>query len=236
MGDNKTKTCRRMDPLKTALPALLPGLLPAAGNLARIPLLRGAALLRGGAALLRGVQGWVLLAMLQAVSYPSARAQSFQLSSPAGKVTVLVGLKEKRTPYPKGIRPYYQIRFKQETVVRDSWLGLKLKGGPPLERDFALLGWDRSTVKERYSLPYGTRRELQDSYRQGILRLQETGPSRRRLDLVFRAYDEGAAFRYRIPRQPRLPVLELMEEASTFFFPEGCKAWPQQLRGYRHQL
>ncbi len=181
---------------------------------------------------LKTVLAALLLGVLQAPSNAAAPARSFQLSSPNGQVTVIVGLKEKRTPYPKGIRPYYQIRFRQEMVVKESWLGLKLKGGPPLERDFALLGWDESRVKERYSLPYGTRGELHDSCRQGILRLQEMGPSRRQLHLVFRAHDEGAAFRYRIPQQPGLSTLELIEENSTFFFPAGCRAWPQQLGGY----
>ena len=195
MDDNKTKTRRRIDPLKIALAALL-------------------------------------LSMLQAASNPAVSAPNFQLRSPNGQVSVLVGLKELRTPYPRGIRPYYRIRFNQETVVRDSWLGLHLKGGPPLGRDFVLLGWDASAGERLYRLPYGTRGELQDAYRQGVLRLRESSPSGRRLDLIFRAYDEGAAFRYRVPAQPGLTGLDLVEENSTFFFPEGCRAWVLQLRGY----
>ena len=65
-----------------------------------------------------------------------------------------------------------------------------------------------------------------------MLRLRESAPSGRRLDLVFRAYDEGAAFRYRVPSQPGLSDVDLVEENSTFFFPEGCRAWVLQLRDY----
>ncbi len=195
MHDNRTRTPRRIDPLKSMLAALI-------------------------------------LFMLQAVSNRVVLARDFQLRSPNGKVTVAVGLKELRTPYPKGVRPYYRIGLSGETVVRDSWLGLHLKGGPPLGGDFVLLGWDASTGDERYRLPYGTRAELRDAYRQGVLRLRESGPAGRRLDLIFRAYDEGAAFRYRVPPQPDLTSVDLVEENSTFFFPEGCRAWVLQLRDF----
>ena len=114
MDDNKTKTRRRIDPLKAALAALI-------------------------------------LSMLQAASNSAVPAPNFQLRSPNGQVTVEVDLKELRTPYPRGIRPYYRIRFNGETVVRDSWLGLHLKGGPPLARDFVLLGWD--SLGRRNALP-----------------------------------------------------------------------------------
>ena len=195
MHDNKTRTPRRIDPLKSTLAALI-------------------------------------LCTLQAVSNPVVLARDFQLRSPNGKVTVAVGLKELRTPYPKGVRPYYRIGLSGETVVRDSWLGLHLKGGPPLGGDFVLLGWDASAGDERYRLPYGTRGELRDAYRQGVLRLRESGPAGRRLDLIFRAYDEGAAFRYCVPPQPGLTGADLVEENSTFFFPEGCRAWVLQLRDF----
>ena len=174
----------------------------------------------------------LILGVLQFASKPALLALDFHLSSPNGRVTVTVGLKEMRTPYPKGVRPYYRIGFKGATVVRDSWLGLELKGGPPLGRDFVLLGWEASSGDERYRLPYGTRGELRNAYRQGVLRLRESTPSGRRLDLVFRAYDEGAAFRYRVPPQPGLSDVDLVEENSTFFFPKGCRAWVLQLRGF----
>ena len=173
-----------------------------------------------------------MVCALQLASNPALLARDFQLSSPNGQVTVTVGLKELRTPYPKGVRPYYRIAFNGATVVRDSWLGLDLEGGPPLGRDFVLLGWEASSGDERYRLPYGTRGELRNAYRQGVLRLRESTPSGRRLDLVFRAYDEGAAFRYRVPSQPGLSDVDLVEENSTFFFPEGCRAWVLQLRGF----
>jgi len=174
----------------------------------------------------------LILCGLQFASIPALLARDFQLRSPNGQVAVTVGLKEMRTPYPRGVRPYYRIGFNGATVVRDSWLGLDLKGGPPLARDFVLLGWEASSGDERYRLPYGTRGELRNAYRQGVLRLRESAPSGRRLDLVFRAYDEGAAFRYRIPAQPGLSDVDLVEENSTFFFPEGCRAWVLQLRGF----
>ena len=38
------------------------------------------------------------------------------------------------------------------------------------------------------------------------------------MDLVFRTYDEGVAFRYVVPQQQNLSQIGLKEEQSTFFF------------------
>lgn len=158
--------------------------------------------------------------------------QHFYLSSPNDEVTIMISLKENQTPYPKGRRPYYQIRYKANTVLKDSGLGLELKEDSPLEKNFSLVSWDLSRIDERYVQPYGTHKVLHNFCHQGILRLRENGGYKRRLDLVFRAYDEGAAFRYVVPKQLGLEILELKEENSTFFYPAGYKVWAQQLPSY----
>ena len=46
-------------------------------------------------------------------------------------------------------------------------------------------------------------------------RSRSASPPRRRLDLIFRAYDDGIAFRYFIPRQPSLSEIAIEEELTS---------------------
>ena len=46
-----------------------------------------------------------------------------------------------------------------------------------------------------------------------------------RLDLVFRAFDDGAALRYVLPQQPGLDRVEILSEDTRFRFLADHKAW-----------
>lgn len=48
----------------------------------------------------------------------------------------------------------------------------------------------------------------------------------KRMDIIFRAYDNGVAFRYHFPDISD-SVFKLTDESTTFFLPEGTKRWMQ---------
>ena len=56
--------------------------------------------------------------------------------------------------------------------------------------------------------------------------MTETGGEKRRLEIVFRAYEDGFAFRYRVPAQPNSRHLRLAGEVTEFTFPADyrCQA------------
>ncbi len=47
----------------------------------------------------------------------------------------------------------------------------------------------------------------------------------RRMDLIVRAYDDGVAFRYRVPVQPQLASVWLMNERTQFHFPNDYSCY-----------
>jgi alpha-glucosidase len=53
-----------------------------------------------------------------------------------------------------------------------------------------------------------------------------------RLDVVFRAFDDGAAFRYVLPVQQGLPHVEIVSEDTRFRFLADHKAWVLQLASF----
>lgn len=60
------------------------------------------------------------------------------------------------------------------------------------------------------------RNEIRDRYNELSVDLEEVAAPKRRLALVFRAYDEGVAFRYVVPEQPELPGFQLIHELTEW--------------------
>ncbi|MDZ7619416.1 MAG: glycoside hydrolase family 97 catalytic domain-containing protein, partial [Patescibacteria group bacterium] len=72
----------------------------------------------------------------------------------------------------------------------------------------------------------GERDVVRDHYRGLLVELQEQDAPQRRLGIEFRAYDDGVAFRYVIPRQPELDGATAATEATEFRFAEDFGAYP----------
>jgi alpha-glucosidase len=55
--------------------------------------------------------------------------------------------------------------------------------------------------------------------------LVESQGEKRTLELIFRAYDDGVAFRYHLPKQPKLAKFNITEELTTFEFTADHTTW-----------
>ena len=66
---------------------------------------------------------------------------------------------------------------------------------------------------------------VRDNYNELEVTLEEAAEPHRRLGIVFRAYDEGAAFRYVIPAQDGVAGVEVLRELTEWRFPGKCRGW-----------
>ena len=66
---------------------------------------------------------------------------------------------------------------------------------------------------------------VRDRYNELEVVLEEVAEPRRRLGIVFRAYEEGAAFRYVIPKQDGVEGVEILRERTEWRFPGKCRGW-----------
>ena len=66
---------------------------------------------------------------------------------------------------------------------------------------------------------------VRDRYNELEVMLEEVAEPHRRLGYVFRAYDEGAAFRYVVPEQEGVGGFELLRERTEWRFPGKCRGW-----------
>lgn len=87
-------------------------------------------------------------------------------------------------------------------------------------------------MQEEYTQVTGKRRAIVVNAKELVVRLHEVFAPRRNWEVVFRAYDDGVAFRYRFPKQDEWNKLAISRERTEFRFPADAKAFALPLNGF----
>jgi len=178
----------------------------------------------------------IILALLFAgasgLSRKAAAAEPLAVSSPDGNLTISLSLKANPQPYLPGERAYYRVSYKGALVLTDSPLGLDFLGSSPLDRDFEVVGTERKSNNSTWENRFGAKRTIPDHYNQLTVSLRERQAPGRRVDLIFRAYNEGVAFRYFLPKQEGLEQFHLAAENTGFYFAQDVSAYALNLGSY----
>lgn len=125
--------------------------------------------------------------------------------------------------------PVYRVYYKGTPLLLDSRLGLRLEGQPHLLNGFTIKSHYYESKDEEWRPVYGERNRVLDRYNELTVVLSEQSDRGRELRIVFRAYNEGVAFRYELPEKPNaLKELIIVGERSQFHFPDGCLAYEHQ--------
>jgi alpha-glucosidase len=159
-----------------------------------------------------------LIAML-ALSPASLPAESHQLTSPDGRIAVTFSLTDQG-------RLSYSVSHAGRPVLADSLLTLLLEDRPGFDRGFHVENTSLAARDITWKPVYGERSEIRDHYNELTVDLGDEQDPPRSLQLVFRAYDEGAALCYRIPRQPGLEEMVISSEETEFCFTGNHACWP----------
>ena len=121
----------------------------------------------------------------------------------------------------------YRVQRLGEPVVAASKLGFELRDGR-LDRDFQLIDSRVSTFDETWEQPWGERRLTRNHYNELHVALRQAGTDggpTRRLDVVFRVYDDGIGFRYAFPEQAGLREAIIDDELTEFAVAAESTAW-----------
>ncbi|WP_232767504.1 MULTISPECIES: glycoside hydrolase family 97 protein [unclassified Stenotrophomonas] len=118
----------------------------------------------------------------------------------------------------------YQVQRLGDAVVDASKLGFELRDGR-LDRDFEITGSSTRAFDETWEQPWGERRLTRNHYNELTVSLRQTTGGKRRLDVVFRVFDDGVGFRYVFPQQPGLAEAIIDEELTEFAIAQPSTAW-----------
>jgi len=168
------------------------------------------------------MKSFFLLCVLSASCLASA---PLHVSSPNGKIGIDFRLER------EGV-PQWKVTGPGGILLTWSPLGLTFLKGSPLTSRFAMVDSAIIERDETYELVIGKTKKARDHFRELRVQLQESVKPYRRLDLTFRAYDDGVAFRYNLPLQKGFSEFDITKEDTEFHFPADMKAWAFQINTF----
>ncbi len=119
--------------------------------------------------------------------------------------------------------PYYNVNHNNEPVILPSWLGFVFSDYTSLANEFEIGKVERESVDYTWTQPWGEVKEIRDNY--NLMKITLKHSSGKFLDVYFRAYDDGIAFRYEIPEQEGFDKIEIADEVTEFKLAGDHEAW-----------
>ncbi|HVN82620.1 MAG TPA: glycoside hydrolase family 97 protein [Terriglobia bacterium] len=147
---------------------------------------------------------------------------SLVVQSPDGNIRIAFGLYEKTG---KKAVPCFDVSFRGKMLIHQGSLGIDLADGGPLNSHFKIVQIALGQSDKTYAVYPGKSSTARNHYREALVSLKEQSVPHRRLGLIFRAYNDGAAFRYRFPIQSGFTDFTITDELSTFSFMGNPQAY-----------
>ncbi len=132
---------------------------------------------------------------------------SQSIQSPSKNITLTFTLSEGK--------PTYQISYKNKPVVLKSYMGIKLKAARDLDTNFLIDSIKQIKVNETWEPVLGEQSHIKNNYNELTIALSQP-LTVRKINIIFRVFDEGVAFRYDFPKQSNLNYFIITDEASEF--------------------
>ncbi|SDX22172.1 glycoside hydrolase family 97 protein [Flavobacterium degerlachei] len=121
-------------------------------------------------------------------------------------------------------QPTYTVTYKNKAVVQESAMGIKLKEKPALDVNFSIQGSKNSTFNDSWKPVLGEQAIIVNHYNELTVSLiqKETNV---KMNIIFRVFDEGVAFRYDFPKQAELNYFIISDEVTQFNLTENYKTF-----------
>lgn len=173
----------------------------------------------------------IALLVLAPVAVILLNQPDYEVRSPDGRIVVRLEIKDSAGNTSGRGRLYYRVSYVSGedtvTVIEPSRLGLETSYGGFSEA-LALSGVSNTVpVRADYPMLHGKKRRGDNRGNERVFYLEN--PEGQNVEVVIRAYNNGIAFRYRLPGTASQGQL-LKSELSAFSIREGSKRWMQLYR------
>jgi hypothetical protein len=122
-------------------------------------------------------------------------------------------------------QPLYLVKHKNNTVIDTSYLSFDFKDLPSLKDNFKIVSVSKSGFDETWEMPWGEQSEVRNNYNELFVNLEETSELKRKLNIRFRAFNDGIGFRYEFPEQENLREVLITDENTQFNITGDHKTW-----------
>ena len=161
---------------------------------------------------------FIILIFLFSACSVFTKSQDISVQSPDGKIKVTIS---------KGDSSwlFYAVESEDNSLIQPSRLGFQLKDEPDFGKNIEIVSSEEMTVHQSWKPVYAARNEILDIYNQVLIRLEETVNLGRKLEIAFRAYNEGIAFQYTFLQQENKMQQMIEKELTEFSFGQNYLCW-----------
>ena len=139
------------------------------------------------------------------------------LVAPNGKIYVETGIEDGK--------PFYLVKLNGNTIIEKSYLGFLFKNNDSFFDDFIIEKINTKSVSEKWYQPWGEELTADNTYNEMTIQLIENSCKKRKMNLVFRLFNDGLGFRYEFPEQENLKNFVIADELTEFALVGNPKAW-----------
>jgi len=122
-------------------------------------------------------------------------------------------------------QPAYLVRYNGTTVIDRSTMGFVFKNQPLMKREFSVIKTERDSFKEKWEMPWGEQKYVLNHYNELKIYLEEQNSLQRKMNIIFRIFDDGIGFRYEFPEQENLIDVIIMDELTQFKLTDDHTCW-----------
>ncbi len=155
-----------------------------------------------------------MLSVMAGFSQNKKNAQ--ELASPNGQNKISFAL--------ANAAPTYSVKHGSTDVITPSAMGFMLKN-EDLSKNFEIADIKTISHDDTWQQVWGEKKDIRNHYNEMVVKLNSKDKNRRKLEIQFRAFDDGVAFRYVFPEQGIKDSIFIMDEVTTFNLKEDGKAW-----------
>ncbi|MCV9927722.1 glycoside hydrolase family 97 protein [Flavobacterium sp. LS1R49] len=151
------------------------------------------------------------------IAYSQKNKNAYELASPNGQNKIKFELVKNA--------PKYAVSHGKTEVITPSDMGFLLKNKEDFSKNFEIIKTENTSFDETWEQVWGEKKKIRNHYNQLVVKLQQKDKQKRKLEIQFRAFDDGVAFRYVYPEQGTKDSIFIMDEKTTFNLKDDGKAW-----------
>lgn len=121
--------------------------------------------------------------------------------------------------------PQYQVFHNDKEVIAPSSMGFDFKNQPSLKNGLKILNSYSYSMDDTWEMPWGEQRNVRNHFNELIVELEEVSAPNRKINIYFKAYDDGIGFRYEFLAQAGVDSVMIMDEHTDFQLTEDYLTW-----------
>jgi hypothetical protein len=161
----------------------------------------------------------ILFTFLFLATFNSIHSQSnIEIKSPNEKIKVEFSLL-------LSSQPFYKVVYDSIIIIDNSALGFVFKDQPIMLDNFKVTNTNRKYFLGKWETIWGTQDSILDEYNELIISLEEKDDLARKMNIIFKVYDDGIGFRYEFPDQLNMNDIVIMDELTEFRLTGDHSCW-----------